>query len=52
MHIYCQLVKGVRDIHRNGLVHRNLKPANIFIGQDLAVKIGEFGLAVEDDDQT
>lgn len=47
-HIFVQLAQGLRDIHRVGLVHRDLKLMNIFMN-DLTsmprVKIGDLGLA-------
>ncbi|CAG2235542.1 EIF2AK1 [Mytilus edulis] len=49
MRIFKQLVKGVDFIHSNGLIHRDLKPRNIFLqGHLLHVKIGDFGLAKDD----
>ena len=43
--IFKQIVKGVCHIHGRGLVHRNLKPNNIFVLHSGLVKIGDFGLA-------
>ncbi|XP_044158905.1 eukaryotic translation initiation factor 2-alpha kinase 1-like isoform X1 [Bufo gargarizans] len=47
--IFCQLLEGVRYIHSMGVLHRDLKPRNIFLqGPDLHVRIGDFGLACRD----
>ncbi len=44
---YTQILKGVEYLHTNGLIHRDLKPDNIFgkrYGSKLIFKIGDFGL--------
>lgn len=43
--IAFQLLDGLGYIHEHRLIHRNLKPANIFIREDGMVKIADFGLA-------
>lgn len=40
-----QIVLGVDYLHRNHVVHRDLKLANLFLSHALEVKIGDFGLA-------
>ncbi|KAF2356165.1 POLO box domain [Trinorchestia longiramus] len=40
-----QLAEGVAYIHGEGIIHRDLKLGNMFLSQDMSVKIGDFGLA-------
>ncbi|MBF0508751.1 MAG: protein kinase [Deltaproteobacteria bacterium] len=49
--IICQALKGLRDLHREGFLHLNLKPSNILLDRPLGekgltVKISDYGLAV------
>lgn len=45
--IFFQFIKGLQHIHSKGIIHRDVKPSNIFIADDFTVKIGDFGLAVD-----
>ncbi|SJK86692.1 Protein kinase domain [Babesia microti strain RI] len=45
LHLFIQLVKGLRDIHERGFIHRDIKPENIFVDPESChLKIGDFGL--------
>lgn len=45
--IFKGIIKGLHYIHENGMIHRDLKPMNIFFHNDLTPKIGDFGLVSE-----
>ena len=38
-------LKGLQDIHAQGVIHRDIKPANIFIDRNGSIRIGDFGVA-------
>ena len=40
-----QLLVGLHAIHRRRVVHRDIKPHNIFLGAGDTVKIGDFGVS-------
>ncbi|MEO0129319.1 MAG: serine/threonine-protein kinase [candidate division WOR-3 bacterium] len=47
--IILEIAKGLGYAHQKGIVHRDMKPANILIGYDGCVKIADFGLAQAQD---
>jgi eukaryotic-like serine/threonine-protein kinase len=43
--IVAQTARGLQAAHAAGLVHRDIKPGNLLVGQDDHVKITDFGIA-------
>ncbi|VEN50558.1 unnamed protein product, partial [Callosobruchus maculatus] len=43
--LFREIVEGLVHIHQQGMIHRDLKPVNIFLDSEDHVKIGDFGLA-------
>lgn len=43
--IVCQTCRGLQAAHEKGLIHRDVKPSNVFVLQDDSVKIIDFGVA-------
>jgi translation initiation factor 2-alpha kinase 3 len=43
--IFRQICSGVDYIHKQCMIHRDLKPDNIYLSQSKCIKIGDFGLA-------
>ena len=44
-HIITQICLGLKEIHKNKLIHRDLTPDNIFIDENNSIKIGDFGIS-------
>jgi len=45
------LVEGVSELHKNGYVHRDIKPQNVFISSNNDLILGDFGLVFFIDEQ-
>ena len=43
--LFREITEGLAHIHNNGMIHRDLKPGNIFLNSSGHIKIGDFGLA-------
>lgn len=43
--MFREIVEGLTHIHQQGMIHRDLKPVNVFLDSKDHVKIGDFGLA-------
>ncbi|MDB5352946.1 MAG: prkC 16 [Planctomycetota bacterium] len=39
------VIEGLREAHRLGVIHRDVKPSNCFLEGDGRVKVGDFGLS-------
>ena len=44
LNIILQLCRGLDFAHKHGVVHRDVKPANVFLGNDGLVKVLDFGI--------
>eukprot|EP00794_Sanderia_malayensis_P021355 gene21355-23431_t len=47
-----QVIGAIKFIHQNGIVHRDIKGANIFVSSSGIIKLGDFGSAVRLKDPT
>jgi serine/threonine protein kinase len=45
VHVISEAAAGLGSAHSEGIVHRDVKPANILLGNDGAVKVLDLGLA-------
>ena len=43
--IVLDICYGIKEIHLNNLIHRDLKPDNLFKSKDYKIKIGDFGIS-------
>ena len=45
LQVVRETARGLGAAHRAGIIHRDVKPANIMISQDEIVKVADFGIA-------
>jgi len=43
--IVTQACRGLEYAHRNGVVHRDVKPGNLLVSDNEVVKLADFGIA-------
>jgi len=42
--IFSEICQGIHYLHKNNLIHRDIKSPNIFLNTDGCIKIGDFGI--------
>ena len=45
LNLFIKITLGLADIHKMKILHRDLKPLNIFLKKDLDVRVGDLGIA-------
>ncbi|MFZ2639787.1 MAG: protein kinase [Verrucomicrobiia bacterium] len=48
---FIPLAEGVAQLHEKGIVHRDIKPHNVFIAGENRLVLGDFGLVFFEDDK-
>lgn len=44
-----QVLEGLEHLHAMKIIHRDLKLGNLFLNENMQIKIGDFGLATKID---
>lgn len=50
--IVLDVLRGLRVLHRKGIIHKDIKPDNIFLDQFMMAKIGDYGVMIHTEKRT
>ena len=43
--LISQICNGIKEMHDKKIIHRDIKPDNIFMNENMIIKIGDFGVS-------
>ncbi len=46
-----EVARGLEHMHESGIIHRDIKPSNVRLGKDGQVKLMDFGIAKQEDEE-